>query len=72
VVTYFPDDPATTDTCEARATLGPTNSPQSGLTYQAVVITGAKDSVGNALAQQDRWYFTVSQLERRSSAQQPS
>jgi hypothetical protein len=59
VVQYFPDDPATTDTVEARATLDPTNSLQSGVTYQAVVTTGAKDSVGNALAQQYRWFFTV-------------
>ena len=57
-VTYFPDDP-TTDTVEARATLDPTNSLQSGVTYKAVVTTGAKDSVGNPLAQQYRWFFTV-------------
>jgi N-acetylglucosamine-6-sulfatase len=60
VVTYFPDDMATTDTVEARATLDPTNSLRSGVTYKAVVTTGAKDSVGNALAQQYRWFFTVS------------
>ena len=60
VVQFFPDDPATTDTVEARATLDPTNSLQMGVTYKAVVTTGAKDSVGNALAQQYRWFFTVS------------
>jgi arylsulfatase A-like enzyme len=47
---------AATDT----ATLDPTNSLQSGVTYKAVVTTGAKDSVGNPLAQQYRWFFTVS------------
>jgi arylsulfatase A-like enzyme len=60
VVTYFPDDLATTDTVEARATLDPRDSLRSGVTYKAVVTTGAKDSVGNALAQQYRWFFTVS------------
>ena len=60
VVQYFPDDPATTDTVEARATLDPNNSLQSGVTYKAVVTTGAKDTVGNPLAQQYRWFFTVS------------
>jgi hypothetical protein len=60
VVQYFPDDPATTDTVEARATLDPNNSLRSGVTYKAVVTTGAKDTVGNPLAQQYRWFFTVS------------
>jgi hypothetical protein len=32
---------------------------QSGVTYKAVVTTGAKDSVGNPLAQQYKWFFTV-------------
>jgi Bacterial Ig-like domain/Calcineurin-like phosphoesterase len=59
VVTYFPDDPATTDTVEARASLDPNNSLQSGVTYKAVVTTGAKDSEGNPLAQQYQWFFMV-------------
>jgi hypothetical protein len=59
VVTYFPDDPATTDTVEARATLDPTSSLQSGVTYKAVVTTGAKDSVGTPLPQNYKWFFTT-------------
>ena len=59
VITYFPDDPATTDTVEARATLDPNNSLKSGVTYKAVVTTGAKDSEGNSLQQQYKWFFTV-------------
>ena len=59
VVTYFPDDPATTDTVEARATLDPNNSLQSGVTYKAVVSTGAMDSVGNPLPQNYKWFFTT-------------
>jgi hypothetical protein len=58
-VTYFPDDKATTDTVEARATLDPTSSLQSGVTYKAVVTTGAMDSVGNPLPQQYMWFFTT-------------
>jgi hypothetical protein len=46
---------ASTDT----ATLDPTNSLRSGVTYKAVVTTGAKDSAGNPLAQQYRWFFRV-------------
>jgi hypothetical protein len=40
----------------------PTNSLQSGVTYKAVVTTGAKDDdpAGNHLEQQYRWFFTVS------------
>jgi hypothetical protein len=57
-VTYVPDDP-TTDTVEARATLDPTSYLQSGVTYKAVVTTGAMDSVGNPLPQQYKWFFTV-------------
>jgi hypothetical protein len=57
-LTYFPDDP-TTDTVEARATLDPTNSLQSGVTYKAVVTTGAKDSVGTPLPQNYKWFFTT-------------
>jgi len=41
------------------ATLDPTNSLQAGVTYKAVVSTGAKDAAGNPLAQQYRWFFTV-------------
>jgi Bacterial Ig-like domain len=67
VVQYFPDDPATTDTVEARATLDPNNSLRSGVTYKAVVTTGAKDLAGNPLdqdsdttgLQQMAWFFTV-------------
>jgi hypothetical protein len=58
-LTYFPDDPATTDTVEARATLDPTNSLQSGVTYKAVVTTGAMDSVGTPLPQNYKWFFTT-------------
>jgi len=46
---------ASTDT----ATLDPTNSLRSGVTYKAVVTTGAKDLAGNPLTQQCRWFFTV-------------
>jgi hypothetical protein len=46
---------AATDT----ATLDPTNSLRSRVTYKAVVSTGAKDLAGNPLAQQYRWFFTV-------------
>jgi hypothetical protein len=67
VVQYFPDDPATTDTVEARATLDPKNSLRSGVTYKAVVTTGGKDLAGNSLdqdsdttgLQQMAWFFTV-------------
>jgi arylsulfatase A-like enzyme len=55
---------ASTDT----ATLDPTTSLQSGVTYKAVVTTGAKDVAGNPLdqnpttagLQQKTWLFTVS------------
>ena len=46
---------ASTDT----ATLDPTNSLQRGVSYKAVVTTGAKDVAGNPLTQQYRWFFTV-------------
>jgi hypothetical protein len=46
---------ASTDT----ATLDPTNNLRSGVTYKAVVTTGAKDAAGNSLPQQYRWFFTV-------------
>ena len=46
---------AATDT----ATLDPTNSLRRGVTYKAVVSTGAKDLAGNSLPQQYRWFFTV-------------
>jgi hypothetical protein len=51
---------ADTDT----ATLDPTNNLRRGLTYKAVVTTGAKDLAGNRLdqttgLQQKVWYFTV-------------
>jgi hypothetical protein len=59
-VTYQPS----TDT----ATLDPTNSLKSGVTYKAVVTTGATDLAGNPLdqnttktgLQQKAWFFTVS------------
>jgi Bacterial Ig-like domain len=41
------------------AILDPTNSLQRGVTYRAVVTTGAKDLAGNPLAQNYRWFFTV-------------
>jgi hypothetical protein len=49
------------------ATLDPTNSLRSGVTYKAVVTTGAKDLAGNAFdqnstttgSQQMAWFFTV-------------
>jgi N-acetylglucosamine-6-sulfatase len=41
------------------ATLDPTNSLRSGVSYKAVVTMGAKDVAGNPLAQQYRWFFTV-------------
>ena len=51
------------------ATLDPTDSLQRGVTYKAVVTTGAKDLAGNSLdqnstttgSQQMAWFFTVSQ-----------
>ena len=46
---------ASTDT----ATLDPNESLQSGVTYKAVVSTGAKDLAGNPLAQQYKWFFRV-------------
>jgi hypothetical protein len=50
------------------ATLDPTNSLRSGVTYKAVVSTGAKDVAGNPLdqnssmagLQQKMWVFRVS------------
>ena len=55
---------AATDT----ATLDPTNSLRRGVTYKAVVTTGAKDLAGNSLdqnstktgLQQKAWFFTTS------------
>jgi hypothetical protein len=41
------------------AKLDPTNSLRSGVTYKAVVTTGAKDLAGKPLAQQYSWFFTV-------------
>src|SRR5215208_4553166 len=41
------------------AKLDPTNSLSRGVTYKAVVTTGAKDVASNPLAQQYRWFFTV-------------
>jgi hypothetical protein len=46
---------ASTDT----ATLNPNQDLTRGVTYKAVVTTGAKDTVGNPLAQQYTWLFTV-------------
>ncbi len=51
-----------------QATLNPTNSLQSGVTYKAVVTTGARDEGGNQLdqhptrtgLQQKTWTFTTS------------
>jgi hypothetical protein len=55
---------ASTDT----ATLDPTNSLSRGVTYKAVVTTGAQDLAGNSLDQNSTttglqkmvWFFTVS------------
>ena len=66
VVKYFPDDPSTA-TLDPRATLDPNSSLRSGVTYKAVVTTGAKDAEGNSLdqdptttgLQQKTWLFTV-------------
>jgi hypothetical protein len=41
------------------AKLDPTNSLRSGVTYKAVVTTGAKDLASKPLTQQYRWFFTV-------------
>jgi hypothetical protein len=46
---------AATDT----ATLDPSNNLQRGVTYKAVVTTGATDMAGNPLEQQYKWFFTV-------------
>jgi len=43
-----------------KAKLDPSNSLRNGVTYKAVVTTGAKDLAGNSLAQQQKWFFTVS------------
>jgi Bacterial Ig-like domain len=42
------------------ATLDPKRDLTSGVIYKAVVTTGVKDVAGNSLAQQYRWFFTVS------------
>jgi probable HAF family extracellular repeat protein len=41
------------------AKLDPRDSLSSGVTYKAVVTTGAKDLAGNPLAQQKAWFFKV-------------
>jgi hypothetical protein len=41
------------------AKLDPRDSLRSGVTYKAVVTTGAKDLAGNSLAQQKAWFFKV-------------
>jgi len=41
------------------AKLDPTDSLRGGVTYKAVVTTGAKDLAGNPLAQQYMWFFTI-------------
>jgi Bacterial Ig-like domain len=41
------------------AKLVPRDSLRSGVTYKAVVTTGAKDLAGNSLAQQKAWFFKV-------------
>jgi Bacterial Ig-like domain len=41
------------------AKLDPTNSLRSGVTYKAVVTTGARDLVGHPIDQQKVWFFTV-------------
>ena len=46
---------ASTDT----AKLDPNQDLTRGVTYKAVVTTGARDAAGNPLAQQYRWFFTV-------------
>jgi Bacterial Ig-like domain/FG-GAP-like repeat len=46
---------ASTDT----AKLDPNQNLTSGVTYKAVITTGARDAAGNPLAQQYRWFFTV-------------
>jgi hypothetical protein len=50
----------TYDAATKTATLDPNEPLQSGVKYKAVVTTGVKDSVDNSLAQQYRWFFTVS------------
>ena len=52
----YPDDP---NSPPHTAKLDPTNSLRSGVTYKAVVTTGAKDVAGNPMAQQYRWFFKV-------------
>jgi hypothetical protein len=48
------------DAATHTATLDPTHSLQKGVSYNAVVTTGAKDLVGNPLEQEHGWSFTVS------------
>jgi hypothetical protein len=47
------------DDVKDTATLDPTNNLRSGVTYKAVVTTGAKNLAGNPLEQQQRWFFAV-------------
>jgi hypothetical protein len=56
------------DAATRTATLDPSDPLKSGVTYKAVVTTGAKDTLGNRLdqsttttgLQQKAWLFTVS------------
>jgi len=48
------------DAATHTAILDPTDSLQKGVSYNAVVTTGAKDLEGNPLEQQHGWSFTVS------------
>jgi hypothetical protein len=47
------------DSLPRTAKLDPTNSLRRGVTYRAVVTSGAKDLAGNQLAQNYSWFFTV-------------
>jgi hypothetical protein len=47
------------DSSTRTAKLNPSNNLQRGVTYRAVVTTGAQDVAGNPLVQQKEWLFTV-------------
>ena len=50
------------------AKLNPTNNLQRGVTYRAVLTTGAKDVAGISLVQQKEWLFTVKRLSAQRIA----
>jgi hypothetical protein len=47
------------DSATQGATFRPSNDLANNTTYAATITTGVKDQVGNAVAQEDTWEFTV-------------